>query len=125
MTIPGREEPRAGLTPARRGRDRGRQVTADETAPPTDDADLQRGLAAAVLSAMGRTQLKLDAMSRQQADQMAALQARLAALDSRMAALEATLRYRPTLEAAPASVPRSEPDPLWGEVPGASHPGSA
>ncbi|MCU1589908.1 MAG: hypothetical protein JWP11_1164 [Frankiales bacterium] len=93
MSTPGRDEPRGGLplTPARRGRDRGRPEAAAETAA-IDDADLQRGLASAVLAAMGRVQLKLDALSRQQTDAFLEMRTRLAALEARVAAAEAAPR---------------------------------
>ncbi|MDT7537972.1 MAG: hypothetical protein QOI82_1557 [Actinomycetota bacterium] len=91
MTIPGRDgaHERAEMKPARRGRDRLRPGAAAATEPgvEADDADLQRGLAAAVLAAMGRTQLRLDAIARQQTEAHDEIRARLAALEAGIARL--------------------------------------
>jgi hypothetical protein len=92
MTIPGRDSGRdsAEVKPARRGRDRlrpGGPPPASAPAIDVDDADVQRGLAAAVLAAMGRAQLRLDAIARQQTDSHEEIRARLAALEASIARL--------------------------------------
>jgi hypothetical protein len=77
------------LTPARtpRGRER-RPGSAGAPDPGYDDAEVQRGLAAAVLGSLGRIQLRLDAIAREQTDTFAELREALAAIDRRLAALE-------------------------------------
>jgi hypothetical protein len=105
MNIPGREPSRGDLplTPARRNRDRGRSEGTADVRPEYDDADLQRGLAAAVLGTLGRMQLRLEALSHQQMEAFSALQSTLAALDARLAALEPP---------APPVAPLSPPEPM-------------
>jgi hypothetical protein len=58
-------------------------------AAPTDyeDAEVARGTAAAFLGALGRMQLKLDVLAREQSDALARIESRLAALDQRLSEL--------------------------------------
>lgn len=67
------------FTPARRERvGSNRKVAADPVEQVADDLDdLERGRALAVLAALGRIQLRLDVMAREQREGLASLEARL------------------------------------------------
>jgi hypothetical protein len=83
VTTSGADE--QSLTPARRERAR----TARETAPADfDDEEVQRGLAGAVLGALGRMQLRLEAIGREQSEAADAILAALQDLERRIGALE-------------------------------------
>lgn len=58
-------------------------------ATPSDyEADeIARGTAAAVLGALGRMQLKLDVLAREQTDALARIESQLSALDARLTEL--------------------------------------
>jgi hypothetical protein len=73
--------------PARRRRGGG-------DSPAYDDADLARGQAAAVLGVLGRMQLRLDVLAKEQA-------AAFARLDERLTALEASLSTVTDVELPP------------------------
>jgi hypothetical protein len=75
--------PDGGLAPVRRGRGRASEAAPDPV-PEWDDADLARGQAAAVLGALGRMQLRLDVLAREQADGFARLTALLEDLQARL-----------------------------------------
>jgi hypothetical protein len=77
--------PNEPLAPVRRAR---QQPAATTPASDYDDAEVARGQAAAVLGAMGRMQLKLEVMSREQQDAVARLTELLESVDRRLAALE-------------------------------------
>jgi hypothetical protein len=66
----------APLAPTRRTRSAPAQP-----APDFDDADVARGQAAAVLGALGRMQLKLDVLAREQSEALARIEAMLLKLD--------------------------------------------
>lgn len=85
MSIPGRDE--NPLAPARRSRARAH----DSTSTGITDADVDRGLAAAVLGALGRLQLRLDVIDRQHAEAFAALRDAVTALDARLDGIERSL----------------------------------
>jgi hypothetical protein len=73
------------LAPARTPRTRDRRPAA----PEYDDADVQRGLAAAVLGSLGRIQLRLDALAREQSEAFAELLTSVSDLERRLAVIEA------------------------------------
>ena len=75
--------PDESLAPSRRGR------RSQPGANPSDydDDEVARGTAAAVLGALGRMQLKLDVLARQQQDALVRIEQRLAALDERLTEL--------------------------------------
>jgi hypothetical protein len=77
------------LTPARATRVRDRRPAGSAE---YDDADLQRGLAAAVLGSLGRLQLRLDAMAREQTESLTELRSAIADIDRRLGAIEAVAR---------------------------------
>lgn len=54
-----------------------------------EDAEVARGQAAAVLGAMGRMQLKLDVMAREQRDALGEVVELLQSVERRLAAIEA------------------------------------
>jgi hypothetical protein len=54
-----------------------------------DDADVQRGLAAAVMGSLGRIQLRLDAIAREQHEAFTELRATASELERRLAVIEA------------------------------------
>ena len=88
MNMPGRTQPTGGdvpITPARRHR------VADDASlgAEEEDADVQRGLAAAVLAATARLHLRLDAIGREQAQALAELQVSLEEVRAQLARLEA------------------------------------
>lgn len=89
MTRPSRDKVTGehALTPAATPRSR-RAAAAPDTSADYDEAELQRGLAAAVLGSLGRLQLRLDALAREQSDAFVGLKAQLADLDRRLAAIE-------------------------------------
>lgn len=111
MTRP--DEP--GLAPARRGRgDRGAAASpAQPSGADYDDAEVVRGQAVAVLGALGRLQLKLDVLAREQRDSLERLTAQVAALDARLsAALGQAPRPAPTAPTAPAAAPAPAAPPV-------------
>ncbi len=63
--------------------------TAPEAAPVDESADLERGRTVALLSVLGRMQLRLDQLAKNQADFHAEVLSGLAGLEARLAALEA------------------------------------
>ena len=67
------------LSPARRGRHTPLAEVIDGM-----DADLARGQASAVLGGLGRLQLRLEVMAREQAEALAQLQQQLAELTRRL-----------------------------------------
>jgi hypothetical protein len=71
------------FTPARRDRPRpGRRPPPAEPVEVDDElADLERGRTAALLGALGRMQLRLDLLAREQREGFAAVQARLDELE--------------------------------------------
>jgi hypothetical protein len=76
------------FTPARRGRLRpGRSA---EPEPEYDDADVERGRNAALLGALGRMQLRLDVLAREQAEGLRRIEDRLTALEQHLGALAVT-----------------------------------
>ncbi|MCW2498785.1 MAG: hypothetical protein JWN87_461 [Frankiales bacterium] len=72
------------LAPSRRAR---RGVVAPTVLSDYDEAEVARGTAAAVLGALGRMQLKLDVLAKEQAEVLARLEARIVALDQRLTEL--------------------------------------
>lgn len=88
MTGPQQDDPRpVPVTPARRERTRpGRR----HEQPEVDEelADLERGRTAALLSTLGRMQLRLDLLAREQREALASLQSSVEAIERRLAAAE-------------------------------------
>lgn len=74
------------LTPARSPRSRDRRPAPGDAE--YDDAELQRGLAAAVLGSLGRLQLRLDAMAREQSEALGELRTAISELDRRLGVIE-------------------------------------
>jgi hypothetical protein len=72
------------LAPLRRGK----STRPAGAAPDVDDLDVARGQAAAVLGALGRLQLRVDVLAREQREAFDAIQHALADLDLRIAALD-------------------------------------
>ena len=68
---------------------RTRRLEPEEAPPPAapafDADDLARGQAAAVLGVLGRLQLRIDLLAREQAEALARIEARLASLEARSA----------------------------------------
>lgn len=91
------------LAPARPPRKRPGQepepVTSDY-----DDADLARGQAAAVLGALGRMQLRLDVLAREQTDMFAKVLSALGEITERLDSLE--------FEPAEAADPVQDDEPV-------------
>jgi hypothetical protein len=54
---------------------------ATDTAPETDDADLERGRTLAVIAAIGRLQMSVDVLARQQKKHQEAVDDRLARIE--------------------------------------------
>jgi hypothetical protein len=79
-TRPGGDVP---LAPTRRSRSTPAAPVAE-----FDDADVVRGQAAAVLGALGRMQLKLDVLAREQSEALARLEARLESIERAVAQTE-------------------------------------
>lgn len=115
MTEPSKSSP---LSPVRRGR-AGRQAPEQ-----VDEADLARGQAAAVLGALGRLQLRVDVLAREQAEALRAIRELLEGLDQRVAELTADNdeHVGPAAAGEPASVEPPSYDavqePSGDEVPG-------
>lgn len=83
MTGPQRGPDETPLAPARRGRTR-----ADPSPPSASDytdEEVARGQSAAVLGALGRMQLRLDVLAREQAESLARVEALLERVDGRLA----------------------------------------
>ena len=74
MTAP---RPDESLAPSRRSR---RAGVATPTASDYDDVEVARGSATALLGALGRMQLKLDLLAREQSEAIARLEAKVDAL---------------------------------------------
>jgi hypothetical protein len=74
--------PDESLAPNRRSR----RATPAAAGPPTDydEAEVARGTAAAVLGALGRMQLKLEVLAREQSEALARVEARLEALQQQL-----------------------------------------
>jgi hypothetical protein len=58
--------------------------------PEYDDADLERGRTAALLGTLGRMQLQLDVLARDQAEGLRRIEDRLTALEQHLGALAVT-----------------------------------
>ena len=74
--------PEESLAPNRRSR-RPAPATAG-TPSDYEDAEVARGAAAAVLGALGRMQLRLDVLAREQSEALARVEARLEALQQQL-----------------------------------------
>lgn len=94
MTAPGQggadEVP---FTPARRARIRtphkgSPAQSAPDSAGEDDLTDVERGRTLALLAALGRIQLRLDVLAREQRDGLASVEARLEQLEDRITAWE-------------------------------------
>jgi len=69
--------PEESLAPSRRSR---RTGTAPALGSDYDEAEVARGSATALLGALGRMQLKLDVLAREQSETLARLEAKVEAL---------------------------------------------
>ena len=83
MTTPRDPDPRQSMAPVRR-----RSTPAAPTAAPHfDEAEIARGQADALLGALGRMQIRLDLLSREQADHFDRIATALERLNERLDAL--------------------------------------
>ncbi|MDP3713018.1 MAG: hypothetical protein Q8R60_11120 [Mycobacteriales bacterium] len=111
--------PDEGLAPARRGRPAPASGSAAApTASDYDSTEVARGQTVALLGALGRVQLKLDLLAREQSEVMARLLELAEGIDRRLEALESAaareLAAQPDAPAAPLiAVPVAPPSP-WG-----------
>ena len=115
----------------RSGRGRlGRPAAPQPSVPAFEPAEVSQGLAGAVLGALGRMQIRLDLMAKEQSDALAAVHSRVEALAESLDALVASFG-RPG-NAAPAGEPTEAPaaspsawqpepvaEPQWTEQPAA------
>lgn len=115
-------DPRSGLpfTPARRDRGRRDRVPTSSTSGEEafDEADLERGRSVALLGVLGRLQLRVDVLSRQQAEAMQGLQASLATIEQRLASLSETVEGLSQRNSVAPVVQRDQPEPgpTWTEA---------